>query len=213
MSKIRFSIGNKIFGSFLIFIVLFIVNASIIFYTGNQIDKVVDTSSEVIRPTKDAINDFVLLVTKSKMLIINWVYVERNKDTEEKKSLFDLQNNQYPQLKDELNRLKVSWSSDTLKNAIDSLFVDFEALMAVQKDIMGQLVNFENYEDPLTKLLAEDAIESQVIPMTASISTRLQALAQTQRKITQEADERLNRSTNRLRNITLILGIVIVVVG
>ncbi|MEM9858302.1 MAG: GAF domain-containing protein [Bacteroidota bacterium] len=213
MSKIRFSIGNKIFGSFLIFIVLFIVNASIIFYTGNQIDKVVDTSSEVIRPTKDAINDFVLLVTKSKMLIINWVYVERNKDTEEKKALYDLQNNQYPQLKDELNRLKVSWSSDTLKNAIDSLFVDFEALMTVQKDIMGQLVNFENYEDPLTKLLAEDAIESQVIPMTASISTRLQALAQTQRKITQEADERLNRSTNRLRNITLILGIVIVVVG
>ncbi|MEM7109191.1 MAG: GAF domain-containing protein [Bacteroidota bacterium] len=213
MSKIKFSIGNKIFGSFLIFIVLFIVNAGIIFYTGNQIDRVVDTSSEVIRPTKDAINDFVLLVTKSKMLIINWVYVERNKDTEDKKALYDLQNNQYPQLKDELNKLKVSWESDTLKTAIDSLFQDFEALLAVQKDIMGQLVNFENYEDPLTKLLAEDAIESQIIPMTADISARLQAVALTQGEITQESDEQLNSATSQLRNITLILGVVIVAVG
>ncbi|MEM6523992.1 MAG: GAF domain-containing protein [Bacteroidota bacterium] len=213
MGRIKFSIGNKIFGSFLIFIVLFIVNASIIFYTGNQIDQVVDTSSEVIRPTKDAINDFVLLVTKSKMLIINWVYVERNKDTEDKKALYDLQNNQYPQLKDELNKLKVSWDSDTLRTKIDTLFKDFEALMAVQKDIMGQLVNFENYEDPLTKLLAEDAIESQIIPMTADISSRLQAVAQTQERITQESDERLNSATNRLRNITLILGLIIVMVG
>lgn len=213
MGKIKFSIGNKIFGSFLIFIVLFIVNASIIFYTGNQIDKVVDRSSEVIRPTKDAINDFVLLVTKSKMLIINWVYVERNKDTQEKKALHDLHNNQYPQLKDEINRLKVSWQTDSLKDEIDSLFTDFEALLAVQKDIMGQLVNFENYEDPLTKLLAEDAIESQVIPMTANISDRLQAVAQIQRIITQESDDRLNDATSRLRNITLILGVLIVVVG
>ncbi|MEM6361940.1 MAG: GAF domain-containing protein [Bacteroidota bacterium] len=213
MGKIKFSIGNKIFGSFLIFILLFIINAGVIFYTGYQIDKVVGRSSEVIRPSKDAINDFVLLVTTSKMLIINWVYVERNKDTEDKKALHDLHNNQYPQLKDELLRLKVFWDSDSLKGEIDSLFTDFEALLAVQKDIMGQLVNFENYEDPLTKLLAEDAIESQVIPMTANISSRLQAVAQTQEKITQDYDVSFNSSTSRLRNITLALGVIIVVVG
>ncbi|MEM9390376.1 MAG: GAF domain-containing protein [Bacteroidota bacterium] len=213
MGKIKFSIGNKIFGSFLIFILLYVLNAGVISYTGYQIDKIVSKSSEVIRPTKDAINDFVLLVTTSKMLIINWVYVERNKDTEDKRALHDLHNNQYPQLKDELLALKVFWDSDSLKGEIDSLFTDFEALLAVQKDIMGQLVNFENYEDPLTKLLAEDAIESQVIPMTANISTRLQAMAKIQEKITQDDDTSFMTATSRIRNITVVLGIVIVIVG
>ncbi len=211
MRKIRFSIGNKIFGGFLVLIILFVVNAATIFYNGNKIDDVVNKSGEIIRPSQEIINDFILLVTRSKMLVINWVYVQSN--TDDKEALKDLHNFEYPQLKDNLTQLRESWELDSQKQELDSVFAEFEKLLAVEQDIMDQLVTFENYEDPLTKLLAEDAIESQVIPMTNTIINRLNDVAQTQENVTEQSDNELTASTGRLRNITIILGLITVVIG
>ncbi|MCG8389507.1 MAG: GAF domain-containing protein [Cytophagales bacterium] len=211
MRKIRFSIGNKIFGGFLVLIILFVINAATIFYNGNKIDEVVNKSSNVIRPSQEIVNDFILLVTRSKMLIINWVYVQSN--TDDKEALKDLHNFEYPQLKDNLNELATYWESDSQKHALDSVFVEFEKLLAIEQDIMSQLVTFENYEDPLTKLLAEDAIESQVIPMTTVIIDQLNEVARMQEDVTQESDQELMAATRTLRNITIILGLVTVVIG
>ncbi|WP_246223644.1 PAS domain S-box protein [Fulvivirga kasyanovii] len=204
----KFKIGNKIFGGFLILIVLFVVNASIIFYNGNVIDQVVNRSSEVIRPSKEAINDFILLVTRSKMLITNWVYLQSN--TDDKDALRDLHEFDYPELKEEITGLMVDWEIDSQKQLMDSVFVEFDKLLKVEKEVMGQLVTFENYEDPLTKLLAEDAIESQVIPLTSSIISMLDKIALMQQEVTEESDADLQKAADQLRSITIILGAIIV---
>lgn len=208
MRKMKFKIGNKIFGGFLILIVLFVVNASIIFYNGNVIDQVVNRSSEVIRPSKEAINDFILLVTRSKMLITNWVYLQSN--TDDKDALRDLHEFDYPELKEEITGLMVDWEIDSQKQLMDSVFVEFDKLLKVEKEVMGQLVTFENYEDPLTKLLAEDAIESQVIPLTSSIISMLDKIALMQQEVTEESDADLQKAADQLRSITIILGAIIV---
>ncbi|UII30871.1 PAS domain S-box protein [Fulvivirga ulvae] len=207
----KFKIGNKIFGGFLILIVLFVVNASIIFYNGNVIDQVVNRSSEVIRPSKEAINDFILLVTRSKMLITNWVYLQSN--TDDKDALRDLHEFDYPELKDEITGLMVNWEIDSQRQLMDSVFTEFDKLLKVEKEVMGQLVTFENYEDPLTKLLAEDAIESQVIPLTSSIISMLDKIAEMQQEVTEESDADLKTAADQLRNITIILGVIIVALG
>ena len=211
MRKIKFNIGTKIFGGFLILIILFIVNASIIFYNGNVIDGVVKRSSEVIRPSKEAISDFILLVTRSKMLITNWVYLQSN--TDDKDALRNLHEFDYPEMKDKITGLMEQWELDTQKILMDSAFREFEKLLDVEKEVMSQLVTFENYEDPLTKLLAEDAIESQVIPLTTSINELLLNIAQRQQGVTEESDEELQSAADQLRNITILLGIIIVVLS
>ncbi|WP_238354584.1 PAS domain S-box protein [Fulvivirga marina] len=204
----KFKIGNKIFGGFLILIVLFVLNASIIFYNGNVIDQVVNRSSEVIRPSKEAINDFILLVTRSKMLITNWVYLQSN--TDDKDALRDLHEFDYPELKEDITGLMVNWEIDSQKQLMDSVFTEFDKLLKVEKEVMGQLVTFENYEDPLTKLLAEDAIESQIIPLTSSIISMLDKVAEMQQEVTEESDADLKTAASQLRNITIILGVIIV---
>src|SRR5215204_4310882 len=105
--RFRFTIGNKILAGFLSLIILFIVNASIIFFTGNNIDKVVEQSSQNIRPSKDAINELILMVTRSKMLITNWVYLQSN--TDDKQALRELHSNYYPELKDKISKLMPQW--------------------------------------------------------------------------------------------------------
>ncbi|MEQ9169124.1 MAG: histidine kinase, partial [Fulvivirga sp.] len=111
MRKMKLKIGNKIFGGFLILIVLFVFNAAVIFVTSNSIDTVVKKSSDIIRPSKEAISDFKLLVTQSKMLIINWVYVQSNVD--DKDALRVLHDQDYPALKERILDLESSWENDS----------------------------------------------------------------------------------------------------
>ncbi len=211
MRKMKLKIGNKIFGGFLVLIILFVFNAAVIFITGNSIDTVVKKSSDIIRPSKEAISDFKLLVTQSKMLIINWVYVQSNVD--DKDALRVLHEQDYPALKERILDLESSWENDSQRYLMDTVRTEFESLLVVEQEVMGQLVTFENYEDPLTKLLAEDAIESQVIPMTASIIRKLDEVARMQQETTQESDDDLIAATSQLRNVTIILGVVIIIIG
>ncbi len=207
----KLKIGNKIFGGFLILIVLFVFNAATIFITGNNIDQVVKKSSEIIRPSKEAISDFKLLVTQSKMFIINWVYVSSNID--DKEALKILHTQDYPALKDRIMNLEKSWESDSQRLLMDTVRMQFESLLEVESDIMKQLVSFENYEDPMTLFMGQNSIESDVIPITAQIINKLDRVAQMQQEVTQESDDELISATNKLRNITLILGAIIILIG
>ena len=209
--SVRFTIGNKILAGFLSLIILFIINASIIFFTGNNIDKVVEQSSQNIRPSKDAINELILMVTRSKMLITNWVYLQTN--TVDKQALRDLHNFDYPALKEKVTQLMPQWESDSQRWLMDTVYIRFETMMEAQKEVMSQLVTFENYEDPLTKLLAEDAIESQIIPQTSTITKLLDKIAELQASVTAESDAELTTATKNLRNITLILSAITVALG
>ena len=211
-SGFRLTIGNKILGGFLILIVLFIVNGVIIFWKGNVIDNVVNSSSQVYRPSQDAIKDFILMVTRSKMLVTNWVYLQTNQ--EDKNALKLLQDNEYPALQEKITKLMTTWETDSQRYQMDTVFLKFDTLLSVQKEsIMANLQSFEHYEDPLTKLLAEDAIESQVIPRTTDLISRLNRIAVTQTGVTARSDRDVIDSIRSLRNYTIILGSGIIVIG
>lgn len=210
--KFRLSIGNKILAGFLFLIFLFIVYGLIIFSRVNNIREVINSSKEVYRPSQTAIKEMVLLVTRSKMLVTNWVYLQANE--EDRKALKQLQENEYPKLKAELTRLREFWPSDSQKAKLDTVFIKFEELLAIQQEnVQANLQSFEDYEDPLKKLLAEDVIESQIIPNTSKLIERLDKLTQSQDQMTAMSDQEVIDSTDTLMSYTLILGIVIIVSG
>ena len=211
-SGLRLTIGNKILGGFLMLIILFIINGVIIFWKGNVIDNVVNSSSQVYRPSQDAIKDFILMVTRSKMLVTNWVYLQTNQ--EDKNALKLLQDNEYPALQDKIRKLMTTWETDSQRSQMDTVFLKFDTLLSVQKEsIMANLQSFEHYEDPLTKLLAEDAIESQVIPRTTDLISRLNKIAITQSEVTELSDNDVIDSKRSQRNYTIVLGTGIIIIG
>lgn len=209
--RLRFTIGNKILAGFLSLIVVFIINATIIFFTGNNIDNVVATSSENIRPSKDAINELILTATRAKMLITNWVYLRGNDD--DKQSLRDLRKFDYPELRERISKLMPQWESDSQRWMMDTVFIKFDVMMKSQESIMTQLVTFDNYDDPSITFLAADVIENQIIPQTADIIERLNKIAAIQARVTAESDEHLTTSSKNLRNVTLILSAITVALG
>jgi PAS domain S-box-containing protein len=209
--RLRLTIGTKIFFGFLSLIFLAVVVVAVIFWKGSVIDNSTKFSSENARPSKEAINEFILMVTQSKMLITNWVYLQTN--TDDKKTLEQIIEHDYPALKARISGLSPNWNEDQ-RSKMDTVFINFENMIKVAKEnVKDKLLSFENYEDGLTKLLAEDAIESQIIPQSADLIKRLNEVAGLQNKITEASDREITQSTGELYYFTLILGVVIVVLG
>jgi PAS domain S-box-containing protein len=210
--RVRLTIGNKILIGFLSLILLFIANGLIIFSQGNNIDDVVNKSSTSYRPSQIAIKDFKLMVIQAKMLVTNWVYLQTNND--DKKELRDLQDYHYPALRDKITKLMPTWENENQRKSMDTVFQKFDSLIVIQKEsIMANLQTFENYEDPLTKLLAEDAIDSQVIKRTTAIIEILDRITAMQEQAIKRSDQDIVDSIRSLKTYTIILGIIIIVSG
>jgi PAS domain S-box-containing protein len=202
--RFRLTIGNKILGSFIILIALFIIVVSVIFGNGNTIDNVVRGSKDIYRPSKDAINEFILLVTRSRMLVTNWVYLQTN--SEDKTALRQLQDSDYPALRKRIENLARNWDSEQ-RLRMDTVFNYFDSLVNIEREsIMANLQSFENYEDPTIKFMAENSIESEVIPLTNELISRLTIIAKMQGEVTEKSDQAVIDAINTLKTLTLILG-------
>jgi PAS domain S-box-containing protein len=211
--RFRLTIGNKILLGFSLLMILYVANVAIIFFTSNTIKKVVSDSSEIIRPSKDAITEFIQMVTRSKMLATNWVYLQTNDS--DKKALEDLVLREYPALRDNIKKnLMPKWGSDSLKKEMDSVIMMFETMLQIQEsEITSQLVGFEDYEDPMKKFLAEDVVGSKIIPMSAKITEKLNVIAAMQNEITSESDKEISSSVGRLGNVTWIVAGIFIALG
>lgn len=220
--KLRMRVGNKIFGVSTILIVLFAINALIIFITVNTIDKQVALSSQVVNPSKDAVNEFVTLVHRSRMLCTNWVFLQANED--DKKALRQIMRYEYPSLRERITKLMVNWDADSTsatfkrdssqKVMMNRAFGKYDSLMRNASDnIINALKSFDDYEDPTTKLLAQDFIDQVVIPESNQIISILGFLKKKQEGLAEQSTLTLAKSTGQLRTITLVLGLAIVAIG
>ncbi|WPP53626.1 GAF domain-containing protein [Catalinimonas niigatensis] len=211
MKKPKFTIGSKIFGGFISLIVVFAINAAVSIFTMNNSNTLINENIQVIDPSVKAIDEFILLVTESKMLITNWVYLQNNQ--EDKEALKDLHSFRYPELKDKMTALLPLWQDSTQRLTVDSVFLGFEELISIEKDIMSQLVSFENYEDAMIKWQATEAIESEVLPRTNELKAQLYAISVLKREEADLAQTTIIAASDNLRNITLILCTITIVIG
>ena len=211
MKKSRLSIGTKIFGGFIALIFIFALNAIISILTINSTTQTIEETAEVINPSAKAIDDLLDLVTNSKMLITNWVYLQNNQ--QDKDALKDLQNFQYPALKNKLTTLTTHWKGEAEKKQLDSVFTSFEELIKIEKEIMSSLVSFEDYEDPMVKLLAENRIEDEVLPQTSTLKQKLSEISRIKRAEAEEVQASIVAASIDLRRLNLILGLITIAIG
>lgn len=220
--KLRWKIGNKIFGGFLILIVLFAINASIIFLTGNTIDNNVMTSSTTVNPSKDAINELITLAHRTRMLATNWVYLQTN--DEDKAALRQIITLEYPATKEKIHKLMKNWDADSTSSKfkkdssqlvlMTKAFHKFDSLLTgINESIVNTLTGFDAYEDPTTKLLAGDFVEQGITPQSNDIIKLLSIIKAKQVELTEQSTQSLISSTSRLRYITLFLGMAIIILG
>lgn len=210
--RLKLNIGTKIFGGFLILIFLFAVIASIIFGTINNINGTVKLSSQEVNPTRDAINEWITIVHRTRMLITNWVFLQANND--DKDALRYIINNQYPAVKKRLEGLTKNHADTAQTKAIQVGFGKYESLIeGAKENVITKLVTFDDYEDGFSKVLAESYIDERVIPDSNEIIELLTSIQEKQNGLTAKAENQLVESASNLQTMTLIFGIAIVALG
>jgi putative methionine-R-sulfoxide reductase with GAF domain/HAMP domain-containing protein len=211
MKKFTIRISQKIIGGFLILIVIFSINAGLSILTLNQSASIIRESSDVINPSRESLNEMNLLVTKSKMYITNWVYLQSNK--EDKDALKRLHETEYPELKKKLVSLKTQWKEKEQAAKMDTIFSAFDALLKIEEGIMTKLVTFESYEDPEIKFDAINTIDTDVLPTSALLIKKINEVLARKREETQKAEANLVYSFNNLRIITIGVGLSLILIG
>ncbi len=209
--KLKFGIRKKVYLGFSLLIILFVANAFVSLITLNKNRKLIAEISQVVDPSLEALEKLTLMVNQSKMLSTNWVFMKTNE--EDKKALKQLISVEYPELKEKIQILKIQWRDTAVALEMDAVLIDFDKLIAAEQEAIDLLPDFESYEDVSILFMAQDGIESSVLPMSAKLIHRLGKVSQLkkQEKVIYEKD--LISSSDNLKFSVLGLGVLVVFLG
>ena len=198
MKGFRFTIKQKILFGFILIVLLILGNGIYTVVTVIDVDDKISQSVEYTDPLDEVVGEFMNMVTESKMLSTNWVYLQSNKDDQD--ALKDLHDNGYKGLKTKISDLLAENEDTSRIQYFDTLFFQFEEILDVEKNIMDELREFEDYEDPLKKFFSEDLVSSEIIPRSANLIQSLDSL-RTTTQAAKEIDQ--NENMERLNNLKL----------
>src|SRR5450432_4152071 len=160
--KMNFSIKKRIYCSFSLLVLLFVINGIASNITLNHNRKLAENISAVVDPSLQGLSDFQAMLVESKMYTTNWVFLRSNQD--DKNALIKLHNTDYPALKARLTVLSSALHDQAIVGDMNHIYAGFERLLVIERTIMGLLQKFEDYDDPVAKLEAERIIEDELLP-------------------------------------------------
>jgi len=209
--KISITIKARIYWSFSLLVLLFVINGGITIITLNNNKKSAARLSKIVDPSLQALDDLNKMLLESKMYTTNWVFLRYNQ--EDKESLKRLHYPDYGELKTRINSFAGSWVNKSWVDSLNRVYTGFEQLLDIEKSIMGALKEFKDYDDPVTKLEAERKVEEEVLPRTTALMNSLNNITIHEQVIRRQLNSNLENSTILLRQVILIKAISIILIG
>lgn len=205
------SLKKRINWSFSLFVLLFVINGIVTIVTINDIKKLSGHLSEVVDPSSQCINDFNKMLLESKMYTTNWVFL-RSKQ-EDKELLKKLHDSDYQALKTRFTPYSSQWSTKRWRDSLEKVYAGFEQLLVIEKEIMGSLQEFDDYDDPVKRLQSELKVEEEILPRTAALIGTLTNIHNFGMQVKQRETLDVERSSRRLRIVIIVMAIGIVCIG
>jgi len=205
------SIKKRIYGSFALFVALFVINGVITVITINSNKRSAERLSGVIDPSLQGMEDFKKMLLESKMYITNWVFLRYSQD--DKQRLKKLHASDYAELKTRLDACAGQWKSVDWVDSLHKIYTGFNRLLFIERTIMSSLKEFKDYDDPVIKLEAEREVEDEILPRTAALINDLNRIISFGQMLRSQENARLERSSTLLRNMIIVLAITIILAG
>ncbi len=209
----RFSIGRKIGIGFAILIFLtfsaFIVTKSTIDESRSINDKI----NLVYAPSVDKLETFNLMLVRSKMLILKWVYFQSNDALPEKKELRTLIYSDYPRLKKELLAISKQWDKED-QEALMRIIETTDDLFSRHEEIIHSVNSFDSYSDPSIMLSAQNSVdENEIDQETKRALFELNRLIEIERRNSIKISDEMLASFSLLKTIVLWVALTLLVGG
>ncbi len=209
--KIKLNIAQKlIYGFGLILIVVFL-NSLLTLFTVNRSTSLNNRVTGIYTPTVQSLGDLGMLITQSKMLIRNWVFIDKQPGTPDKLRLVELHNTDFSAIKNRLNELTKQWNNETDQEALGLIFHKIDSLFTMHKYIMNNLNSFDAYEDAFIMFEVEDMVMEggTIITLTDEISANILDLSTKYNEGNNVALSNMRGAFSRLTWVVIIMGLIL----
>lgn len=212
--EVKLSISKKLLIGFGSIIGLFLLSSLITYIILQKNQQINRQVTEINTPSLNALQDLSGLVSESKLLIKNWVYIDKLPDTKDKKRLLALHKDDFPKLVQKINSLSKNWDTQE-RNSIDSIIKTVDELFNIHQSIMDQLSNFESYSDFAVFAMVEPMVDESGDAMiyTDKVISALRLLIEEQQKNTQLSYNKVKNSVSAFEIFIVLGGIFIIVAG
>ncbi len=213
--EVKFSLSKKLLLGFGFVIGLFVIMSVITFIILSQYDRVNRGLAEQNTPSVNKLTEMKNLVTESKLLIKNWVYIDKLPGTEDKKRLENLHSTLYPSLIASIRPLAEKWSAEEkeLLDEVNQIIVS--KIFPDHKHVMSILNSFDSYNEFMTLAEAQDLVDAEgsIMITTDEALAKITQIVDKQQQEALDAYSRIESSTSFFRIFVTIGGLVVLVVG
>ncbi|QNL22945.1 SpoIIE family protein phosphatase [Hyphobacterium sp. CCMP332] len=210
--RIRFTVGTRIGLGFAILIFLSLLNFILTFKTVTESSSINKEITEVYNPSVDKLEALNLMIVRSKLLITNWLSQQKQNQSS-KKLLPKLIYEDYQELRTELKTLSENWDEQE-QQQLDELFKMIDQLFLSHEQVMNMLKTFADYEDGLTKFMAEEIVNDGMIEtQTTVVLDLVEELSMRQLVQTEEVSKDMLESFQFLNFIISSTGIGLIIIG
>ena len=211
----KLTIGKKLFLGFGIILFALVINAVVTLNSSLNNSKLNNQIQENYNPSTDNLGELRKLLVDSKMLIKNWVYIEKQSDTPDKTLLIDILNKELPSTIDELKNLSNNWSKENqdLLQQVDVIVKD--SIIPMQNLIMEQLNSFESYDDIMIMFNVMPLVEEQgeLIVKTNNTINILDNLIKTQTNLSNSLIDEMQDSFQSFPRFVIITTLIIIIIS
>jgi methyl-accepting chemotaxis protein len=215
-NNIKLTIGGKIFIGYGILIFAILLNVIFSVITTSRNESLNNKVSTVYVPCQTNLNELSNIVVNSKMLIKNWVFIEKKSDTPDKLKLVELQDKEFPLVKSNLE----SNSSLNFDESEKAVFVNVisaikDTLFPKEKEIMSKLRDFSSYDDPSVIFDIIPLVEEggSLMLTTDRILIKLNELNQSQTKKVDESRMDMNNTFGSFKFLILVTGLILIILA
>jgi methyl-accepting chemotaxis protein len=212
----KFTIAKKLILGFGIVTIAILINIFLINKTLKTSIEVNKNISTVYVPSADLMRELSNTIISSKMLIKNWVYIEKQSNTVEKNNLINLHLVRLPDINERILKLSNKWATNELQT-YEQIFVAInDTLVPMHQDIMNKLNTLESYNDfflLMTEVYTQVEEDGDIIKISDNIIKRLDNLTKQLEAKTTNARLDMDNSFKDLKKFIITSGIVLVFIS
>lgn len=159
LEKIKLNIGQKLLTGFGIIFIFILLNAALTVIIHVRTSNLQDKEMTEYLPVKEKLTEMGTLITETKRLTVNWVYVDHQPDSPEKEKLRKIIDSDFDVVLKEVKENTLEWD----KAIVDTLaFLDTKVheFFDLQRIVMNNLNTFESYDDVMAMMESEMLVQS-----------------------------------------------------
>lgn len=217
-NNFRIKIGFRLI-SIVTIISLIIITSNILIYDSFDAElKSQRKISSVYYPSLLHLNELDKINIESVSLIKNWVFIDKDTGTVQKKKLVKLLNKDYYSLKQNFNWFVEQWDIEE-QNQYYDLVSSMDSLKTMESQIMDKLSFFEDYQETqvMFSIFPTVVEKGELITHSNRISTKIQSLNEIFKKklasTTTKSEEKFIKIKLNLTFITIGIILLLIVLG